>query len=84
MRAKTFAGPSRMEVNDEAKKWCTMRKGLSQVGKWARFSPENQGQWSITVRYEETAPAAEGGVSQWRRQSGLITNLRSRSNVDSQ
>jgi hypothetical protein len=59
MRAKTFTGAGRIEVNEEATKWCAAREGLSQVGsRWSRFSPENQGQWSITVRYEETAGGA--------------------------
>jgi hypothetical protein len=39
MTAKTFTGPSRVEVNEEATKWLASRKALKQVGKWAQLFP---------------------------------------------
>jgi hypothetical protein len=50
------------EVNDKAIEWWGPQFGLKQVGKWeiavqrdntARFSPKDEGQWSLTIRYEE-------------------------------
>jgi hypothetical protein len=58
VKAKTFTGTTRAEVNDKATEWWASQFGLKQVGKWeivVQRSPKDEGQWSLTIRYEENS-----------------------------
>ena len=59
MRAKTFTGSERIQVSTEAMKWRAAQKTVRQISTLARYSPENQGEWTITIRYEQKVGATQ-------------------------
>ena len=72
MRAKTFTGAGRIEVDEAATERCAAREGLSQVGRCPAFPLEIRAS-GILLSATKKPPGVLKAVC--RHDAGLITNL---------